>query len=429
MSVHQSVAGIATQYYKIASLESVTYSIFSAKETSPDQVLLELELQIRHEHPRILLTYNNKCLYYFRFGHWMAPPVDQTGPNGSGSHGNTSEHTSGNLQLDALYPQLSLKLENSVPVEKLANPAPNIAKSRASASAAKEEAARDEYLAYASLSFIKALKKALVYNMAAQADMHLFGNYLVGRVPGTSGQYRVIQTDPVLLANGSVLVSVTQRDRLPLFHSNTLNLDHVTPDFASCFVIYVVPSGLRCHLYDTHNLPLSFTSTPPKSSATLLRLLKSSTGVDLTQKPSVLWVKLIPNLQHLNNQTSDISRFIHEVDNRKYILWPWELCVLQFGSVENVGVGQPPMSTSASTSASAPTAAASSSLDPLALINDYLSYSLSFHDGGSPSKPSSVNSNSTWTPPHVPRSWGLAPSFSIPSANSGRISGDEYGGY
>ena len=397
MTLAESLAAIDTQYFKVAHLLLVTYSIYLSKEPLPDQTLLELELQIRHEHPRILVTYSNKCLYHFRLGHWQSPETDSgrvnaenTGENGA----KTGENP--NFQLESLYPQLSLKHEKTVSVEQLANPAQASRK----AVAGGNENPRDEYLPYASLSFIKAVKKALLYNMSCLGQMNLFGNYLLGRVAQTSSQYRVVQIDPVLLANGDLLALVTQRDMLPLFAPSVLNLDHVIPEFASCFVIYVVPSGLRCHLYDTQNLSLSFTKTPPKSCGNLLRLLKSSTGVDLTSKTDILWVKLIPNLQHLNNQTSDISRFIHDVDNRKYILWPWDLCVIQFGSVERARANQDLVA----------------EIDPMSLINDYLSFSLSVLETAA--KPTPLHTDApTASASLQPGSIPVHP-FSVPSVPS-----------
>lgn len=349
---HTMGSGLYTHYYKIAHAKLISYGIYTLKKPSTDQVLLELELQIRHNHPRILLTYYNKRLYHFRFAHWGQLESSLDSQN------------DGSLRLDELHPDLDLNYENTVLVEQLANPSRASKKPQGSAGQTSPETVSDELLAFASLSFLKAVKKTLVYNLAGLNDVQLFGSYVVARVPNSSCQYFVLQIDPILLGNGDLIVSLTQRNRLPLFHSSVLNLDHVFLELASCFVIYVIPSALRCHLYDSTSFLQSFTRNPPKASSNLLRLLKLSTRVDLTEKDLILWVKLIPNLQHLNNQTSSISRFIHDVENKKYILWPWELCVLQFGSVEqqtalteqNPGV------------------------DPLALISDFIQFNIDKHD-------------------------------------------------
>ena len=71
----------------------------------------------------------------------------------------------------------------------------------------------------------------------------------------------------------------------------------ISSDITNTFVIYVIPSGLRCHFFSVHDFSQTFTVTPPKSSGNLLRLLKLSTGIDLSERTEILWVKLIPNLQ------------------------------------------------------------------------------------------------------------------------------------
>lgn len=387
-----SASGISTHYYKIAHLLLVTYSIYTAKEPALDQYLLELELQIRHKHPKILLTYYNKCLYHFRFDHVSEKTHDVKD--------DPEPVDASRIQLHLLYPLLALKHEKSIPADQLANPS-RVFKNTSKKEPGSKEDTPDDHLAFASLSFLKAVKKMLVYNLSATGHMYLFGNYVVGRVQNTTSQYAVVQIDPILLSNGDLIVSLSQRNWLALFDSSVLNLDHVFPDFALCFVVYVIPSGLRCHLYDTSNMQQSFTYTPPKSSENLLRLLKLSTGIDLSSKPQILWVKLIPNLQHLNNQTSKVSRFVHDVDNRKYILWPWELCALQFGSVENKIIQTTP----------------SRMVDPLSLISDFMEFSILCHN----TTEKTPENEAPATVVHT-----TAQPFSVPSAISTGLSSGEH---
>ena len=94
----------------------------------------------------------------------------------------------------------------------------------------------------------------------------------------------------------------------------------------------MIPSGIRCHLFDPTSLRNNLIEKPQIENGKLLELLKITTGVQCDE--STLWVKLIPNLKHLNNQTSAIGKFIHSVENKKFILWPWDLCLLQFGKFE-----------------------------------------------------------------------------------------------
>lgn len=387
-----SALRISTHYYKIAHLLLITFAIYTSKEPTADQFLLELELQIRHHYPKILLTYYNKSLYHFRFDHLSE---DNGHLNGEPS---PRDDTS-SLQLHTLYPQLALKHEYTVGADQLSNP------SRGMKGAKKDSNSKDDLpdgqLAFASLSFLKAVKKTLVFNLSASGNMLLFGNYVIGRKSGTSAQYSIVQIDPVLLGNGDIIVSLSQQNKLALYDSSILNLDHVFQEMASCFVIYVVPSGLRCHLYDITSMQQSFTYIPPKSSENLLRLLKLCTGVELESKQDILWVKLIPNLQHLNNQTSKISRFVHDVDNKKYILWPWELCLLQFGSFEEEDIlpqNYP------------------STVDPLSLISDFIQFSILRHED---ENDVDKHIETLAVGPGYLNSHGMThPSFSVPSAFS-----------
>lgn len=355
-----SVAKISTHYYKIGHLLLVKYAIYTVKESAVDQYLLELELQIRHQHPQILLIYYNKCLYHFVLEHLKPDDGFDTIPE---KENGTSEDTT---HLHLQYPQLILQHENLVSASELANPS-RATKYPPGKKNDKDDTPVDEHLAFASLSFLKAVKKCIVYSLSLSGQIQIFGNYLVSRVPGSPFQKTVVQTDPILLANGDLIVSLSQRNNLKLFESQSLQIDRDLSEFSSSFVIYVIPSGLRCHLYDSNSYDQSFTYTAPKSSDNLLRLLKLSTGIDLTKRKKILWVKLIPNLQHLNNQTSKVSRFVHEVDNKKYILWPWELCLLQYGSVEEI---PEPNNTTALK-------------DPISLISDFMQFSINCHDNDS----------------------------------------------
>lgn len=390
-----SVSNILTHYHKIGHLQLVTYAIYTVKEDAMDQYLLELELQIRHQHPHILLIYYNKSLYHFS--------LDEPKKYDGGEHDNSAG--SGSSKLHLLYPQLILQHENTVAAGELANPS-RVAKSAASRKKGKDDSPVDEHLAFASLSFLKAVKKCIVYSLSLSGQMQIFGNYLVARAPGSSFQKTVVQTDPILLGNGDLIVSLSQRNSLKLFETLALDVHLEMADYANSFVIYVLPSGLRCHLYDTVNYEQNFTYVASKSSENLLRLLKYSMGVDLTKKKQILWAKLIPNLQHLNNQTSNISHFVHDVENKKYILWPWELCLLQFGSVEECVQTDPDPSAK----------------DPLSLVSDFLQFSINCHNAEPALKPPVPEPIGLTDPGSV----GNIPPFSIPSAlSTGASTGGE----
>lgn len=369
---------ISTHYYKLAHISSLKYSIYTTNGSAAanDQSLLELELSIRFQHPKILITYYNKCLYHFAL------------ENGGEDSNNLVD----------LFPQLQLKHSTTTQTEILTNPAKYI----------KSNGADSEYLAYASLCFVKAVKKLVLYNLSLTKAVQLFGNYAV--VNDNYASNSIIYIDPILLPNGDLMISVTINKKLALYNSSLIGVndfDQLDPNF----IIYLIPSGIRCHLYDINNISQSFTYNPPKNGDNLTSLLKLSTGIDLTSDTEeILWVKLIPNLQHLNNQTSKISKFIHLVDNKKFILWPWKLCLLQFGHVElsllssmfdnqlqfDGRQNKPDHQTDNS--------------DPLSLISDLMDFNISNHR------------NRTTSGLHQSSGSYTNPPFSVPSAMSTGVS-------
>ncbi|KAI5960671.1 SSN2 [Candida pseudojiufengensis] len=279
------LSNVKTNYFKIGHLKNLTYTIYTSQDnTNNDQELLELELTIRHQYPNSLITYYNKSLFHF-----------------------TINNEEQNLDV-----KLNLKFKDTVSVEKLSNP---------------PKGTDDDYLAFANVSFAKAVKKMILYNLALKGVIKLFGNYCIYSTDSLS--YSIICMDPILLSNGDLLLSCTERNLLKLYNSSIVS---TTASNDCNFVIYILPSGIRCHLFDTTNIQNNFVNKPQLESEKLLRLLELSTQCDLKE---TLWVKLIPNLKHLNNQTSLISKFIHSVENKKFILWPWCLCLLQFGLKEH----------------------------------------------------------------------------------------------
>lgn len=291
--VGANASSISTQYYKLAHLGSINYTIYTSSDNN-DQALLELELTIRHKWPQILVTYYNKSLYYFVFGHNQA--------------------NSEMIDLSNEFPQLSTKYTDTVNVDQFPNP--------------HKTTKGDDNLAMASLSFLKATKKMILYNLSLCGAIKLFGNYCVT----TTGNsvYSILCIDPILFQNGDLIVSCVEKPFTQLFSSSIAYPRNLAID--TNFVIYLIPSGIRCHLFDPTSLRNNLIEKPQIENRKLLELLKITTGVQCDE--STLWVKLIPNLKHLNNQTSTIGKFIHSVDNKKFILWPWDLCLLQIGKYE-----------------------------------------------------------------------------------------------
>lgn len=285
----RQISNIRTNYFKIGHVKNVQYSIYTTADNN-EQELLELELSLRHKNPNILITYYNKCLFHFL--------IDE------GIHNQQ-------LSLIESNPAVSIKFQSTVAAEKLANPPKTVD--------------NEEYLAFASISFLRSLKKMILYNLSVLKVVKVFGNHCVATKNDAS--YRIICIDPLLLTNGDMLMSCVERKTPELYSSSLL---FPNESFKSqAFVVYILPSGIRCHLFDPTNFKSNFVTKPQFENKQLLRLLQLNTGIESLQ--GATWVKLIPNLKHLNNQTSPISKFVHTVENKKYILWPWNLCLLQFG--------------------------------------------------------------------------------------------------
>ncbi|KAL6452516.1 SSN2 Mediator of RNA polymerase II transcription subunit 13 [Candida maltosa Xu316] len=307
-------SNILTHYYKLAHVGSITYTIYASSENN-DQALLELELTIRNKYPEILITYYNKNLYYFAFGHNL---INSDSP----------------IDLSTEFHQLSCKSSESVTADQLANPI-------------KNHANNNENLTYAGLSFLKAVKKMILYNLSLNGSIRLFGNYCVS--PNDDQSYSILCIDP--------------KPNVRLFSSMVAYPEELAIE--TNFVIYLIPSGIRCHLFDPTNLRNNFIENPQVENEKLPEMLRLTTGIDCDK--SKLWVKLIPNLKHLNNQTSFVGKFIHSVDNKKFILWPWDLCLLQFGKYEEL---QQEELSSASADYS----------NPMNLISDFLDFQITYNN-------------------------------------------------
>ncbi|CAH6719613.1 mediator of RNA polymerase II transcription subunit 13 [[Candida] jaroonii] len=321
-------SSIATHYYKIGHIKHVQYSIYTHEN---DQSLLELELTIRHKYPNILITYYNKCLYHFKL-----------------------DKEKSTINMDEW--SLILKSQGTVSVDAIANPKSSGSSAGTGSGGGSTSGSvggsaggnrpnptngsttgttppKEENETFLSVSLLKAIKKSVIYKLCSNPKVRIFGNYIILKRFNTN---HVIHLDTIILANGDILVSAIENNDLNLYDSKILKINEITngtynEELNSNFVIYLVPSGIRCHLFDSLKILNSFTTTPPQNVDTIKELVRFCTRMELK---SNVWVKLIPNLQHLNNQTSKIAKFIHEVENKKYILWPWDLCVLQFGKFE-----------------------------------------------------------------------------------------------
>lgn len=287
---------ISTHYYKLAHLKAISYAIYLSPDGN-DQRLLETELELRYRHPRCLLTYNNKCLFYFL----VTPEV---------------------IDLEQEFPgAVKLKHRATVPVARFTAPL------KSPPPPGTPQHPNEVYLPFAHIAFVKAVKKMIMYMLSLHHQVHLFGNYGVLVDDG-----RIVYIDPILFATGDLVVLILQKDRPRLEPS--LVIDWQTYGEVN-FVIYTIPTAIRCHLCDPRSLAANVvTKNDHNNVDVILNLIRLATGRTYDDPSLIVWIKLVPNLKQWNNQTSTIAKFIHTIDNRKCILWPWDMCLLQFGVME-----------------------------------------------------------------------------------------------
>jgi hypothetical protein len=166
-------------------------------------------------------------------------------------------------------------------------------------------------------TLVKAVKKMLLISLSSRKELVMFGNCGL-----LEDQDELLLLEPRIMETGDLLISMCSRAHkfeylVHQFHSVDIN---------SKYAIYLIPSGIRCYIAgDT----LAEALTPrPVNAAKIAMTLQLHHSI-IVDKNNCQWVKVIPNLQHLNGMTSQISNFLRPVTNTKSIAWPLELCLIQ----------------------------------------------------------------------------------------------------
>ncbi|SCU94411.1 LADA_0G08372g1_1 [Lachancea dasiensis] len=171
--------------------------------------------------------------------------------------------------------------------------------------------------------FLKALRRMMHISLCLESGQHLipFGNSCLFR--GESRSTKVVHCEPQLFENGDLCVSFSCKN-MRLCNFDTKMIDE---SFLQKNAIYLAPSGIRAYLY-SHELE-KCVSPPPKNASVLLITLLVSHGIDLTKKKDLTWVRVIPNLDHLNGYTPSVSSYLDPPRATKTAIWPLELCFSQ----------------------------------------------------------------------------------------------------
>ncbi|ODV76426.1 Ssn2p CYBJADRAFT_165708 [Cyberlindnera jadinii NRRL Y-1542] len=262
-----------TNFYQLAKVQEIKYLVCRA--TSEDQSLLDVEIQLRKENPKVLATLYPKELWSFSLD-GSDPPV----PN-------------------AQYKLKQSSIQTMDPRDLHKNNGPSNISSLVGA------------------TLVKALKKMLMTSLSIRKELTMFGT--CGLLPESNDLIRI---EPKLLDTGDILLSLTSQPH-NLHHLGTLD-DSI--DVNSTHALYLIPSGIRCYV-SGNTLQEAWTSKP-QNAQKIIDILQAHHGISIDSTSS-RWVKVIPNLQHLNGITTQVADYLKPVSNTKYISWPAELCLVQ----------------------------------------------------------------------------------------------------
>ncbi|CEP63683.1 Ssn2p LALA0_S09e00166g [Lachancea lanzarotensis] len=173
--------------------------------------------------------------------------------------------------------------------------------------------------------FLKALRRMIHINLCAESKQHMvpFGNSCLLKSNKATVSNKIVHFEPQLFDNGDLCVSVCSKE----MRLHPLDISNVTESYLKTHAIYLAPSGIRAYLAssDIKNC----ISPAPRNASVLLITLLVSHGIDLTKKTDLTWVRISPNLDHLNGYTPCIASYLDVPKITKTAIWPLELCFAQ----------------------------------------------------------------------------------------------------
>ncbi|KAM3160548.1 Mediator of RNA polymerase II transcription subunit 13 [Lachancea thermotolerans] len=268
---------LLTSFYRVENINKINYVQYIPSK--PDaQWSIQAELALRKHNPKILVSLFSRELWCFSINEEELPKL--------------------NLDL----------LGNPPSPEKIGYFTPNISKPN---------------LPTAYAVFLKALRRKIHINICLKSHQRIipFGNSCLYNTNEKTN--KVIHFEPQLFENGDLCISICTKDvNLRSFNTKTIN-----ENFMKSNAIYLAPSGIRAYLVSSDIKKC--VSPPPKSASVLLITLLVSHGIDLTKKKDITWVKVTPNLDHLNGYTPSISGYLDPPKATKTAIWPLELCFSQ----------------------------------------------------------------------------------------------------
>jgi len=216
------------------------------------------------------------------------------------------------------------------------------------------------------LSFLRAVKCYIIHQLsswhrlfqgskhALSLDMVPFGNQMLTTstihttiASGPSGperkkslgSYSILQVNPSMNKSSDLLVNFSASKKMFYKLSDYLTI-HCSNDPSLLdkmdFAVYMCPSGVQCSFAVEGSFSKSICDEP-SSIGSFASLLKAYSNIDIIKDISIQpnearkWIRLVPNLGHVNGLTQDISRFTEQVSSAgRFIMWPLELCFILF---------------------------------------------------------------------------------------------------
>lgn len=269
---------LLSSFYKIESIEKVNYHQYVPKKQD-DQWSVQMELYLRKQNPRNLVALLSRELWCFSINDDPLPAPPKL--NSAGEDVITLDKSG---QFTAQYSKPNLPPQYAL--------------------------------------FLKALRRMLYINLTLKAHNRLipFGNACIW-LEGNQKSH-ILQLEPHLFENGNLAITISTKNLQLL----PLTIEDIDELFLRRHALYLAPSGIRTYLYS--NDKQQCLVKPPKNDEILLKTLFISHGIELPEK-EVQWVKLIPNLNHLNGYTPNIAAYMDPPSDTRSIIWPLNLCFAQ----------------------------------------------------------------------------------------------------
>ncbi|GMM32896.1 Ssn2 protein [Saccharomycopsis crataegensis] len=337
-----------TNFYRVLKIRQIKYSVFvSSVPSKNEQILLEAELHMRNSHKEGLLFSTNKELWAFGLNDEEVPvPLEKfnmkckesniilpsmifTSNNNHGSDtsnsldNNTSKKNSENLDYSVALQSSSAGTNDN---------------SNSTANPNDPQLNRDpKYPNFLYRVLLNAIKKKILLNLSIKNCITPFGDASIINSQNRLSDFLLV--DPQVAFNGDVLISIATKPSnlinlskyLYSINSQSINNSYINN---SNFALYLAPSGIRAY-FANHNLMDSLAPTPSNCN-NLFIMLHVLMGILFNKKVNeIRWVKLIPDLRHLNGMTPQISKYLKPVQNQKFVIWPLDLCYIQKGELFN----------------------------------------------------------------------------------------------